>query len=118
MNKIVRLGEVGVDSGQLMIVDPCYMAPWEADSPVSGPKGDGFTRTWRLAYSDACAVTCPDGHNSPGFTGTRYGGNFGKHDEALAFPSGYGDGVYPVYAEINGDGRVVSVTVYMDGQRR
>ena len=112
MNKIVRLGEVGVDSGQLMIVDPCYLGPWKADSPVSGPKGDGFTRTYRLAYSDACAVTCPDGNARAG-----RGGNFGKNDEALAFSSCYGDGVYPVYAEINRDGRVVSVTVYMDGQR-
>ena len=120
MNKIVRLGEVAVDSGQLMIADPSYMAGWEADQPVPGQQGSGFTRTGKLAYSDACAVTCPDGLASPGFTGTRYGGNFGarSYGQALAFRSGYGDGVYPVYARVNEDGRVVSVTVYMDGQRR
>ena len=27
-----KIGEIGVDSGQLMLVDPCYLAKWKDDS--------------------------------------------------------------------------------------
>lgn len=34
-------------------------------------------------------------------------------DLRVAFSSGYGDGLYPVYAEYNDDGRIVRVTIDM-----
>lgn len=34
-----KIGAVGVDSGQLMVCDPCYLSRWKDDHP-SGPEGN------------------------------------------------------------------------------
>lgn len=101
----VRIGSVGVDSGQLMVVDPCYIksdfevdyseeeiAKIQAGNPIDVP----------LNYNGACAVTLGD---------SSAGGM--QNDLAVAFSSGYGDGVYPVYATYNSDGRIVKVEIDM-----
>lgn len=68
--KEVLLGHCGVDSGQLYIVDPCYVY-------------EGFS------YDAVC---------SSHTVGT-YGGPVGR--EGVVTSTGWGDGVYPVYAEID-----------------
>jgi hypothetical protein len=105
VSRRVRIGSVGVDSGQLMVVDPCYIksdfevdydeqeiAKIQAGSPAEVP----------LNYNGACAVTLAD--SSAGSM---------MHGLAVAFSSGYGDGVYPVYATYNDDGRIVKVEIEM-----
>ncbi len=73
-SELMYVGQVSVDSGQVVIVDPCYVAE----------KG--------LDYDEVCATTSPCGSWMRG--------------HAVASRSGYGDGGYPVYAEISdtGDG--------------
>ena len=80
------IGEVCVDSGQLMIVDPCYMDKWN--------HGDSF--------EEACFATCNDDR-----CGQIVGGL------GLAFQSGYGDGIYDVYAFRNEDGEIMKLEIDM-----
>lgn len=102
------IGEVFVDSGQLMIGDPCYLKDWkdgdvemdrldavQGEAPAAVPSGE-------YSYQGACEATC-----SPRQVGILNGG------EAAVFSSGYGDGSYKVYAHKNREGRVMRVTVDM-----
>ena len=75
----VLLGRVGVDSGQLVIVDPCYI-------------GSALTADH---YDRICEVTTNTPHQGGSIP---YEG--GHEGLAVAFSSGIGDGVYDVYATI------------------
>ena len=95
------IGRCGVDSGQLLITDPCYLSDWvdnESDSKIGKSS---------MSYAGACNATLSKErggqlHNKLGI------------DLAVAFSSGYGDGVYPVYARKNEDGRIVEVKIIME----
>ncbi len=65
-----HLGQVAVDSGRLMIIDPCYVKYLDNYTPSE------------LATVDDGEVPFPLGHSGM----------------ALVFPSGLGDGMYDVYA--------------------
>jgi len=43
--------------------------------------------------------------------------NFGQIGaaDAVAFSTGYGDGLYPVYVQLNDDGRVAKVIIDFEG---
>ena len=73
----IRLGEVGVDSGQLLVIDPCYLAQWDHE---------------RL-YDEVCRITTED-----------FGGQLeyapGRPGLAVAFSSGFGDSAYEVWATV------------------
>ena len=91
----------GVDSGQLMIIDPCYLGDW-----LDNDHDDKIGKS-SMSYAGACKATLSDDshgqlHNALGI------------DLAVAFSSGYGDGVYPVWARKNKDGRIVEVKVVME----
>jgi hypothetical protein len=74
------IGFVGVDSGSLMIGDPCYL-----DDPED----------WNPKLYDKCI--CGDlCESEEGFTQI----NEMCQDQAVAFSSGFGDGVYEVQALI------------------
>lgn len=95
------VGRCGVDSGQLMIIDPCYLSDW-VDNDCDDKVGKSS-----MSYAGACKATLSEDmygqlHNKIGI------------DLAVAFSSGYGDGLYPVYARKNEDGRVVEVKVVME----
>ncbi len=89
----ILLGHAAVDSGQLIIVDPCYIE-------------DG------LDYEAVCKVTLEASRDEQGGPYLARGiAGFG-----VVTSTGFGDGNYPVYAEVvdKGDGwgqRVASVTV-------
>ena len=72
----VRVGEVCVDSGQVMIVDPCYVMDTDSET-----------------FGAVCDVTT---------TGPRFGEFLaaGVAGMGVASSSGYGDGVYDVYADV------------------
>lgn len=84
-NTKVLVGHVSVDSGQIILVDPCYV-------------DDG------LDYYEVCEVTLSDNHAGSWMNG-----------HAVATSTGYGDGSYPVYVEYEDCGswgkRVKSVTI-------
>jgi hypothetical protein len=99
----IRLGGAGVDSGQLLVVDPCYLKRWR-DGEVETAQTDG---AWRVTnagandYAACCAATL----------GPTRGGEAG---EGVAFRSGYGDGRYDIFGRIEG-GVVTRVVVDLDG---
>ena len=75
-----QIGSVAVDSGQLMVVDPCYLGRW-VDNELNDPNAE------EESYSNACKKTLSP--EQAGELGNAY---------AVAFSSGFGDGVYPVIA--------------------
>jgi hypothetical protein len=95
------VGRVGVDAGMVMVGDPCYLDKFTDhdfdDAKVEAQKAKG---KYEYSYSGACAATL--GENSAG--------ELGRAD-AVAVSSGYGDGVYPVYAHYNHEGRIERLEV-------
>lgn len=90
------VGHVGVDSGQVIVIDPCYLQEWKpGDYMGSGPEEDP-----KNSYDEACKVTT---------RGVRAGEM--KTLSAVVSSTGYGDGNYPVYANLLPNGRVASLTI-------
>ena len=100
--KTVKVGGVSVDSGQVIIVDPCYIMDGEYDeAPVHDPKDHKVA-----SYGHPCKVTLSD-ERCGEFPVKGYA-------TAVASSSGYGDGHYPVYGDMDEDGRVVALHIYFD----
>lgn len=100
--KTIRIGKVCVDSGQIMIVDPCYLSDWKAnefdsEKGAENPSGE-------FSYDGACRET---------LYSINGGGEIGN-GRAVAVGTAYGDGEYPVTARVDSDGRILSITVKFD----
>lgn len=96
MTKKSLLGYCAVDSGQLIIVDPCYLRNWK----------DGNAEDQTTDYGRACTLTLsPDAGGQMTVAGIA--------GDGVVFASGYGDGNYPVYATRNSDGRIIKVEIDM-----
>lgn len=95
----VKIGEVYVDSGQMMVGDPCYLSEWTNSDELDFEKRDK-----EYSYEGACQETCSEEH----------AGILGGGLSAVC-STGYGDGCYPVYIEYSDEGswgrRVKSITV-------
>jgi len=102
--KIMLLGQVGVDSGQIVISDPCYIdSEWKKDVEYDqGKKGE-------YSYGGACK-TC-DSKNLGGQLNYKRG----HAGAGVALRTGYGDGMYPVYGVYNDEGRITKVLVDFEG---
>ena len=89
----IRLGRVDVNSGQLVIIDPCYIDGDLAEEDI---------------YHQASAATEYE-------TGGQLNHRGGAPGLAVAFSSGFGDGEYEVHATIRDFGvlgeRVVKVEI-------
>lgn len=98
--KTLRLiGHVGVDSGQVMITDPCYLGDWKNNQFVErGTKLD-------YSYEGACNATL----------GENGGAEIGSGTQAVASRTAYGDGCYPVFQIIGDDGTVEGLFVDFNG---
>jgi len=84
------LGHCGVDSGQILLIDPCYV--WDDNFDyLKEPTGK--------PYDTACRITL-DKH-------------YGEVEGGVVTSTLWGDGRYPVYGHVI-DGRVDSVTIYFD----
>ena len=98
-NKIATskiIGKCGVDSGQLLIIDPCYLNKWK-DGEVDFDK-----KKYLNDYDEACKITC----------GKNAGGEHSKLGVVLS--SGYGDGVYPIKAFYNEKGIIIKIEIDFD----
>jgi hypothetical protein len=84
----ILIGEVAVDSGQVMLIDPCYV--FEDHYNLGGEPTGGL-------YDKACRLT----------TGAT---PYGPLEGGMVTGTFHGDGTYPVYAEMEG-GRVKSITI-------
>jgi hypothetical protein len=93
-------GYFSVDSGQAMVGDPCYLDTWNNNTNdewnLEGKVGE-------YSYQGASATTLANNYGEIGI-GT-----------AVVFNTGYGDGYYPVYVQINDDGRVSKVVIDFEG---
>ena len=101
--KKTKIGSVGVDSGQLMISDPCYVKDFNNNEFNIKSKELDYT----YSYHGACTQTCIN-ENQGGELGNSLG---------VVFSSGFGDGCYDVYAytkDIEGWGnRVCKVEIVL-----
>ncbi len=146
--KTVQIGVVGVDSGQLVLCDPCYIdSEWEKEdfqdikkykhkttgeilqyrvdfdnyeSPIAKHGGQTMnqlnsTGEWdqvecddtehNFSYNACCKATLSkEGHGQ-----LKY--KMGHNGVGVAFSTTYGDGIYPVFANYNSHGELVSVSV-------
>ena len=94
------IGQVGVDAGLIWIGDPCYVLHTE-----NPPKSIG--KDW----GDFCDKL----HKNADEHSTSFNFDMGHEGLGVCVSSGYGDGLYPVYAQISDEGkfgkRVKSVTI-------
>ena len=91
-NKTKIIGYCAVDSGQIMLIDPCYLSYWkDTESDDKNAQEE--------SYATACKLTLSK--EQAGQIGDCY---------AVVTTSGYGDGCYPVYASYQ-EGRIKSVTI-------
>ena len=97
------IGHCAVDSGQLMITDPCYAEQWLDETRIEGgewngrltPNADG---SFPYSYNGACSATLSNA-------------GFGQLQNGLgiAFSTG-GDGMFEVLATYE-NGEIVSITI-------
>ena len=102
LSGLTYAGSFAVDSGQAMVGDPCYLdgwENWENGTPFNHEENAG-----KYSYLGACGVTLKEGYGQLG------------NASAVAFSTGYGDGLYPVYVKLNDDGRVGMVVIDFDGE--
>lgn len=84
-----QIGTCAVDSGQILLIDPCYInSSWDHEN----------------SYNEVCDVSL--GKDQAGYV---------QNLLATVTSTGWGDGVYPVYAEYR-DGRIASVTIEFMGE--
>lgn len=113
--EVVLLGEVGVDSGQLLITDPCYIDSEWAHEPFdptardfaeleAGAGGESPTpMAARYSYRGACETTLSYGYGELAYRN-------GHAGAGVALRTAWGDGGYPVYGELH-NGRIVRVYI-------
>lgn len=104
MDNLTYIGSFSVDSGQAIVGDPCYLDKWE-NWDNSESFDNHKDKAGQYGYLGACGVTL--GENSAGVLGSA---------DAVAFTTGYGDGLYPVYAKYNEDGRIAMVVIDFNGE--
>lgn len=104
INKMTYIGSFAVDSGQAIVGDPCYLEDWQPWNSDINKFEEHETRAGEYGYLGACGITLSSGY-----------GELGR-SSAVAFTTGYGDGLYPVYAEINEDGRVARIVIDFVGE--
>lgn len=94
MSAWVKIGECGVDSGQIMIVDPCYVLVDDDREEKNGYTYRELLEEWNKVDWRPLHLNVQDG---------------------VVVSSGYGDGLYPVYAKYK-DGRVSAVKIDFIGE--
>lgn len=97
------IGQFAVDSGQAIIGDPCYLDEWKPWNAEEVDFTDHVNRVGEYGYLGACNATLGKGFGQLG-------------NQAVAFSTGYGDGLYPVYAEITEEGRVARIVIDFIGE--
>jgi hypothetical protein len=99
LTNLIYAGSFAVDSGQAMVGDPCYLDDWDTN------KNDEWNlegKVGQYSYQGASATTIANDFGNLGNT-------------AVVFSTGYGDGYYPVYVQMNSDGRVSKVVIDFEG---
>ena len=90
------VGYFCVDSGQAMVGDPCYLDGWNTNE---NDEWDLEGKIGEYSYQGASATSLDNISGSLG------------DGKAVVFNTGYGDGVYPVYAKFDEDGRITKIVI-------
>jgi hypothetical protein len=93
------IGHFSVDSGQAMVGDPCYLDNWKHWNDKTEDFELHKKKAGEYGYLGACGSTIAKGYGELGMS------------TAVVFSTGYGDGIYPVYAELDEDGRVAKILI-------
>ena len=103
------IGSIGVDSGQMMLSDPCYVKDFEDSDDVVGLM-DSIKKDSDNSYSYTGACSQSNTSQQAGVLVNDIGAELG-----VVCSSGFGDGVYPVYVKRhafgNNDTRVVEMKI-------
>ena len=97
------IGHCAVDSGQILLIDPCYLGEWKHGEFNAEALEKFVPPAPANNYDEACRVTIKQ----------EAGAVF--NDLAVVTSSGFGDGYYLVYATFEG-GRVKSVEIVFFGE--
>jgi hypothetical protein len=89
-------GHFMVDSGQAIVGDPCYLNDYD---PNTNDEWNLEGKIGEYSYQGISATTLANDYGVVG------------NGQAVAFNTGYGDGMYPVYVQLNEDGRVTKVVI-------
>jgi hypothetical protein len=98
---LTYIGSFTVDSGQAIVGDPCYLDEWKTWDSDKQNFEDHAKHKGEYGYLGASNATLVEGYGSLGL------------GSAVAFSTGYGDGIYPVYAELDGT-RVLKIIIDFD----
>ena len=93
-SRIVEIGALPVDAGMMMLSDPCYVLPDPDEPDRRDPK----------IYERICEEI---GDKPYVLLSTDNSGM----NEVLVAKTGYGDGIYPVFAELDENDRVMAITI-------
>lgn len=89
----VKIGTFGVDSGQVLITDPCYVKDFIGDDKEDFNEEEikkmQESGKYPYSYNGACARTLNQPKNA---------GPIGLGCDGVVAETGYGDGEYSVYA--------------------
>lgn len=96
------LGYCAVDSGQLLIIDPCYLSEWRDGEAFPDERSTDAGNH----YSEACKITTKE-------EGAGQINVSSVAGDGVVFSSGYGDGNYPVYGYYSEDNHIIKVVVEM-----
>jgi hypothetical protein len=96
----ILIGNFAVDSGQAMVGDPAYLKEWQLWDSNTEEFDLSNKRIGEYSYLGACATTLDKEYGEL---------EFGK---AVVFNTGYGDGLYPVYAILDKEtGKVAQIII-------
>lgn len=97
-----QIGTVDVDSGQIMITDPCYLSDYKDNDFMDLERGPETVKDDAFSYDDACVLT-----SKPPYYGSLFRGG------VVVTSTECGDGSYPVFVRLNGSS-VAMVAVRFD----
>lgn len=96
------IGYCSVDSGQILLTDPCYLGRWKDNDYIeNGNVGE-------YSYTGACLATL-----------SKKGGGELKHEKGhsgagVVVETYSGDGRYPVTVKRGETGRIIEATIHFD----
>ena len=99
-SEFTYIGSFAVDSGQAIVGDPCYLDKWESEYEdfEEHKNSEG-----RYGYLGACNATLTNGYGELG------------NGKAVAFTTGWGDGLYSVYSRLDDSGRIGQILIDFEG---
>lgn len=98
-NSTVYLGEITVDSGQILIVDPCYLERWKSGDVNLDKFEEDYDGSFDNNYDEVCRANTKQGFAEV-FNGS-----------AVMAITTNGDGIFPVFGLTNAKGKIAQIII-------